>query len=331
MRTTLRRTVGALLATTLAVGLSACSPGDAPTAGGGNPGSDGDGSAFPVTVEHEFGETTIESEPQRVVTLGWGDVDNAIALGVNPVGYARSADYPGLQPWARDAAGEIDAVDLGSASEPDYERIASLEPDLIIDVQGGTDDEQYSRLSSIAPTVARPAGTNVWQVNRAPATRQIARALGRVEEGEQLLTELEEHIAQTTARYPQLEGKTGTAVLVSDPGTYYGFQNRDGRGEFIETIGMRLPESIAARDDGSSFSVQVASEEVAMLDGDVVLFLTDDQNFVPTEYNQLFGRFSAELLTLTSTERQAISVNTPLSVSYALDTLVPRIADAVRD
>ncbi|AVZ40015.1 MULTISPECIES: ABC transporter substrate-binding protein [unclassified Dietzia] len=195
MRTTLRRTVGALLATTLAVGLSACSPGDAPTAGGGNPGSDGDGSAFPVTVEHEFGETTIESEPQRVVTLGWGDVDNAIALGVNPVGYARSADYPGLQPWARDAAGEIDAVDLGSASEPDYERIASLEPDLIIDVQGGTDDEQYSRLSSIAPTVARPAGTNVWQVNRAPATRQIARALGRVEEGEQLLTELEEHIA----------------------------------------------------------------------------------------------------------------------------------------
>ena len=42
--------------------------------------------AFPVTIKHAFGETTIEKEPKRVATLGWSDQDQAVALGVVPVG-----------------------------------------------------------------------------------------------------------------------------------------------------------------------------------------------------------------------------------------------------
>ena len=45
-----------------------------------------DADAFPVTIEHAFGETTIEEEPKRVATLGWSDQDAALALGVVPVG-----------------------------------------------------------------------------------------------------------------------------------------------------------------------------------------------------------------------------------------------------
>ena len=45
-----------------------------------------DADAFPVTIEHAFGETTIEEEPTRVATLGWSDQDVALALGVVPVG-----------------------------------------------------------------------------------------------------------------------------------------------------------------------------------------------------------------------------------------------------
>ena len=44
-----------------------------------------DPDAFPVTIEHALGETTIESEPTRVATLGWTDHDHALALGVVPV------------------------------------------------------------------------------------------------------------------------------------------------------------------------------------------------------------------------------------------------------
>ena len=42
--------------------------------------------AFPITIEHALGETTIEEEPTRVATLGWTDQDHALSLGVVPVG-----------------------------------------------------------------------------------------------------------------------------------------------------------------------------------------------------------------------------------------------------
>ena len=39
-----------------------------------------------MTIDHAYGSTTIEEEPQRVATLGWSDQDHALALGVVPVG-----------------------------------------------------------------------------------------------------------------------------------------------------------------------------------------------------------------------------------------------------
>ena len=45
-----------------------------------------DEGAFPVTIEHAYGETTVEQEPERVVALGWSDPDVVLSLGVVPVG-----------------------------------------------------------------------------------------------------------------------------------------------------------------------------------------------------------------------------------------------------
>ncbi len=42
------------------------------------PVSDG---AFPVTIVNMFGDTTIESRPERLVTLGWNAQDVVYALG----------------------------------------------------------------------------------------------------------------------------------------------------------------------------------------------------------------------------------------------------------
>ena len=42
--------------------------------------------AFPVTIAHKFGETTITAEPRRVVTVGLKEQDDCLAVGVVPVG-----------------------------------------------------------------------------------------------------------------------------------------------------------------------------------------------------------------------------------------------------
>ena len=66
---------------------------------------------FPVTVQHEFGTTTVPAVPERVVTIGFNEQDFALALGVTPVGVREffGYDYKN-RPWAQEQlAGKVPA------------------------------------------------------------------------------------------------------------------------------------------------------------------------------------------------------------------------------
>lgn len=158
------RTWRYLLALLAALALVAAACGDD---GGDDDGSDDDSAettaaaadaAYPVTIEHTFGETTIEEAPERVVTVGWGSTEAAIALGVYPVlipfdDYA--GDDEGILPWIREAleAADQPMPDTYPDSEgPAAELIAAAQPDLILAPYSGITDEQYEVLSQIAPT-----------------------------------------------------------------------------------------------------------------------------------------------------------------------------------
>src|SRR5262245_47129888 len=86
--------------------LSACSTGstEAKDAPESQSQSQVDADAFPVTIEHAFGETTIEEEPTRVATLGWSDQDAVLSLGVVPVGATKLT-------WGGNNAGSSDWFD----------------------------------------------------------------------------------------------------------------------------------------------------------------------------------------------------------------------------
>ena len=78
-------------ATLTALTLTACSTGSTASTSSGSDTSSVttavvDADAFPVTIKHALGETTITEAPQRVATLGWSDQDHALTLGVTPVG-----------------------------------------------------------------------------------------------------------------------------------------------------------------------------------------------------------------------------------------------------
>ncbi|WP_258934713.1 ABC transporter substrate-binding protein [Nesterenkonia pannonica] len=45
-----------------------------------------------------------------------------------------------------------------SDEELDYEQIQAMEPDLILNVNSGYEEDEYNRLSEIAPTVSGPEG-----------------------------------------------------------------------------------------------------------------------------------------------------------------------------
>lgn len=103
--------------------------------------------AADVTVKHAQGETTIATNPEKVVVFDFATLDNLDRLGVKIIGVPGSITYPEyLKKY--DSA---DYAKVGTLFEPDYEAVNAAEPDLII--VGGRSAAKYGELAKIAPTI----------------------------------------------------------------------------------------------------------------------------------------------------------------------------------
>ncbi|CUH39276.1 Iron(III)-hydroxamate-binding protein FhuD [Jannaschia seosinensis] len=101
-----------------------------------------------VTVADRDGSTTFEASPERVVTLDWALIEQVRDLGITPVGAPELGLYA---EWVADPPLPEAVVDVGLRTEPNLERIAALEPDVIL--ASDLDPAQVAQLNRIAPTL----------------------------------------------------------------------------------------------------------------------------------------------------------------------------------
>lgn len=326
--------LAALLATTL---LAACGSddgdGDATTASAPAPAA---GGAFPVTIDDAFGTTTIERAPERVVTLGWSDADVALALGVKPVGLVKTLkefDY-GVGPWAEEALGDARPEVLDDTDGVPFEQVASLRPDLILAVQSGIDQADYDRLSQIAPTVAYAKGREKYLTPWHEQTTRIAEALGRPDEGEQLVAQVEEKVAATADEHPVLHGKTFAYAWSGQAGQLGLYVGDDPRVQLIEDLGMELLPAVAELGDGESFYETISHERADIVDGDVLIawFSTpaDKASFRSAPLiEDLDVMRKGGFVPIDLVLAQAEGAPTPLSIPWALERMTPKLVAAV--
>ncbi|MEU4373673.1 iron complex transport system substrate-binding protein [Pseudonocardia alni] len=309
--------------------LTACTTGgpgptDAPSTADG---------AFPVRIDHAFGAAEIPARPQRVVALGVTDADPVLALGVTPVAVASYTFYQetgGLGPWARGLV-QGEAPQVLTEPEPNLERIAALRPDVIIALSSGIDRAAYDRLTAIAPVVARPAGSIAFGVSRTDQMRAVATALGETARGEELIRTADAAFADAVTAHPEFRGKVGATVLPFD-GTYGAFTAADARGQFMTGLGFAQPPAIAERDDRQSFYVEVSSEQAGLLDGDVLVMLADEgaaKQQVDSDpvLRQIPVVARGDMVVPDADTRGAMTYNSVLSAPYALERLVPQLAE----
>jgi ABC-type Fe3+-hydroxamate transport system substrate-binding protein len=165
------------------------------------------------TVKHALGETTITGTPERVVALYSVQVGNVRALGVMPVGVA-DLDFQNelLSPVGLQLSKDV--VHVGTPSEPNFETLLQLEPDLI--VGGAFQAEIYDELSEIAPTILF-AEEPTEELNELEVAEQnfmaIADALNRHDEGVAYLERLDSLYAEATAKIDQ-SGLAGTEFVL---------------------------------------------------------------------------------------------------------------------
>jgi iron complex transport system substrate-binding protein len=294
--------------------------------------------AFPVTLAHTFGETTIDEEPQAVVTWGFGSTDAALALGVVPVAIpfqSYGGDADGVLPWIADELAELGAETptvLPEGDEVPFEAIAAADPDVILANYSGITEQDYRTLSAIAPTVAYPG--EAWTTPWRDVVTTVGQALGRAEEAEQLVADTEQTIADAAAEHPELAGRTVAAVWDVAP-TFYVYEGADSRVEFLTDLGLEVAPSVAELSTGdSTFYYTLSYEETSKLSSDILLSYASTQAeadaFAAQPYTRTIPAVAAgHHATLVGDELiAAVSPPTVLSLTWGLDDYLSALSAA---
>ncbi len=300
-------------------------------------------SSFPMTIQHGLGEITLEEKPENVVAIAWGNPDVPLALGVIPAGISEAnfgpRDENGLLAWTAKAfedAGVTPNV-FDDTDGWDYEAISDCAPDVILAAYSGLSQEEYDRLSEIAPVVAYPeiAWTTTWQEE----TINDAKALGLENEGKELVEETEKLIADKLSQYPDLAGKRVAFAWLSedDLGTFYIYTNNDPRAAFLSDLGFVMPESVKSLiTSDQDFSITVSAENADLLNDVDIIITYGTESLV--EAMQADGRFAnipavkdgAFVLLDSNDVLAAASTPTVLSIPYAIDDYLKALNDAAQ-
>lgn len=284
------------------------------------------------TIEHKYGATEISGTPERVVATSNGDGDLMLALGLTPITIRAYSDEITVGPWMEEALGDAQPEVLPAFEELNFEQIAALRPDLIL---GTTylSQEEYETLSEIAPTIAQPDGYVNYGVPWQVQTRLTGRALGKRREAERIIAEVEARFEDARQAHPEFEGASGAVALPGD-GVFYPYGPKDARSRFIASLGFEIPERIVELSEGD-FYATISAEQLDLIDTDVLLWGASEEGQLETVeesriYQQLdVAKEGRDIFITDAAVYQAFATNTVLSIPYALDNLVPRIAAAI--
>ena len=330
------RTTAVLAAAITAIALSGCASGAEPSATTSAAASDG---AFPVSLESNFGTTTIDKAPTRVATWGWGSTEATLALGVVPVAMAQqtyAANKDGVLPWVakklKDMGEKTPPILKDDGESVPYEQVIAAKPDVILAPYSGLTKDQFETLSDIAPVVAYTG--DAWSTPWKDVITTVGTALGKSAQAKKVIADLDKTVAAKAAANPELAGKTVAAVW-DVGGTFYVYKPADARVEFLSGFGLKNAPSVDALANGSeTFYYTLSYEQLDKLDSDIVVNYSDNQAdadaFLASPTMQAIpavGRGAVAQVVGTEFVA-AVSPPTALSLTWGLDDLTTALAGA---
>jgi iron complex transport system substrate-binding protein len=285
-----------------------------------------------VKVKHVFGETKIPGPPKRVVSAGYTGQDDLLALGIVPVAVTDwfGGEPFGVWPWAQQKLGGAQPTVLSLADGLQLPQIAALKPDLIVATNAGLDQDTYTKLSAIAPTVAQSGQDAFFEPWKDQATI-IGQAVFKADDMKNLITGIDEKFAGVAKNNPQFAGKKALLlqgslyqdkVVATMPGW---------RTDFLTRMGLVIADSIQEYAHDTEALIP-RDRMVSTLNGaDVLIWATESDE----QQNALTADPAFQQLQATTMQRNiftgkdlagAIAFASPLSYPMVADQLPPLIA-----
>lgn len=282
-----------LTAVAAAVTLVACGQTAAkPDQGGSEAGKE----AFPRTVDHVMGQTEIEQRPERVVALDNSFVDAALALDAEVVGYTSFTTKPtGLPDYLRDEPKGKNAEAVGIIESPNIEKVAHLEPDLILSAKV-RDEASYDKLSRVAPTVFSQTTGATWKQN----LRLVGEALGKETLAERKITEFEQRAEKIGKAIRAKHGEDTTVSMVRFAGepTVRLYTPNSFIGVIIDDLGLSRPKG---QPTSGAIAVNLSQERLLEVDAEHIFVSSyEDPTGTVAKHrrkfvtNPLWGRLKGE-------------------------------------
>ena len=292
---------------------------------------------FPLTINHAFGQTTFTQAPQRIVTIGWMTQDAAVALGTVPLAIPEQiwgGDNNHILPWLATALQQKGIAlpqRINFDTDIPYEQVLALQPDAILATYSGLTQEQYDRLSIIAPVAAYP--DQPWSGSWQDVTLSTGKILGKADEAQVLVDQTNARIVAAAAAHPEFQGKTfAFSSLWVGESNMNVYVRTDPRVQLVEQLGFMLAPGIAALPIDQGFIAQISYENLGTVDADVLITLDEGDAASDALFaNPLFQRFRpvVEGHHLRMNDKafvMATSAPSVIGIPWMLDRFVPELA-----
>lgn len=300
---------------------------------------------FPVTIQHAFGETVIEEQPEQVATVAWANHEVPLALGVVPVGFSAATwgddDGNGVLPWVEDQLNELGAstpVLFEDTDGFDYEAIADTNPDVILASYSGLSEDEYATLSEIAPTIAYPE--TAWGTSWQDMVRYNSAAIGLAGSGLALIDTLQGEIDDALAAHGELQDAAIVFSYLdpSDLSTIGFYTDHDPRAGFFVGLGLPSPQAVAAATEASdSFYAEISAEQADEFnDVDILVTYGDTGSDLVAQLqadpllSQIPAVQAGQVVVLENDTPLAAAANpSPLSIGWGIEDYFALLAHAL--
>ena len=216
--------------------------------------------------------TDSDAQTTRVVALNTGHLDHLLLLGIVPVGLAvaksANGDPSGIPDYIYDRFGEsfdLDAIEqVGLRAEPDVEKIATLEPDLILS-NDRADEALLTQLRGITTVVTTNGGSELWKEDLGI----LADAVGKREEADDLLAAYEKNASD----WADNRGNDAVVSLVRGRNDEYILTGPSSlSGSVVEDAGLTRPDGQRLSDTANH---DLSVENTDQLDADYLFYSFD--------------------------------------------------------
>lgn len=341
-RTGRRRSRLVLIATAVAASAALALAGCSAGAPGDQRSSSADAGAVTVTVGSALGKTTIDAQPKRVATWGWGAQDVVLALGIVPVAmpkFAYGGDKDGVLPWDAEKiaalGGKTPQLLDADTGEVPFEEFVKAKPDVILAPYSGMTQVEFDKLSKIAPVVAYPG--KPWATSWRDQTAIVGKALGLSAEATALVAKTEHSVRDLSGEHPAIKDRTFFYAAANEPGVLNVYRAEDPCVKLLNDLGMKNSPSVVALDfhkGDASFFFPVSCENLSAIDTDLLVMYFDSQTSVdaftadplvaamPTVKEGRFAPIVGEPFVA------ATSAPSVLSIPWMLGKYVPQLAAA---